>query len=53
MPTGRGASRIFAIATATAEKEGYRSFKKGTKGYAERSRIAEAIARKAHTRAKK
>lgn len=53
MPTGKGASRAFAIATAQAEKEGYHSFKKGTAGYERRSQIAEAVARTAHKRSKK
>lgn len=53
MPSGRGASKIFAIATAQAEKEGYHSFKKGSAGYNKRSQIAEAMARESHKRSKK
>ena len=35
-----------AIATTQSEKEGYKSFKKGSAGAAKRKQIAEAIARK-------
>lgn len=43
MPYGKGASKAFAIATAQAKKKGYTSFKKGSRGYEMRSKIAEAI----------
>jgi phage terminase small subunit len=39
--------RKFAIATATAKKAGYASFKPGSKGDAKRREIAEAIAKDA------
>ncbi len=46
MPTGPGASRAFAIATAACKRMGSKSFKKGTKGDACRGRIAERVARR-------
>lgn len=44
MPTGKGATRAFKIATAQAKKSGAKSFKKGSRGAVLRGQIAEAIA---------
>lgn len=46
MPTGKGAGRIFKIATAQAEHMGYTDFSEGSMGRRRRDQIAEAIARK-------
>ena len=39
-------SSKFAIATATAKKQGYSNFSKGSSGYKARKHIAEGIARR-------
>jgi len=45
MPKGPGASRAFAIATASCKKSGMKSFKKGSKGDSCRKKRAEGVAR--------
>jgi hypothetical protein len=39
-------AKKFRIATWAAKRKGFKNFKKGTSGASERSKIAEAIARK-------
>jgi len=38
--------RKFKIATAASKRLGYSSFKRGSKGYTRRSKIAEAVGKK-------
>lgn len=46
MPTGPNAPRAFRIAVAACKRLGLSNFKKGTKGAACRSRIAEGVAKR-------
>ena len=50
MPTGKGASRAFRIATAACQKRGLKSFKKGSPGQACRGRLAEKVAQRSKKR---
>lgn len=44
MPTGKGASKAFRMATGVCKKRGFTDFSDGTPGAACRSKLAEKIA---------